>query len=47
MIDARPMAITRNLKLTEGNFPRVACYGHFKNNAVDMPWEETDMVDIV
>lgn len=42
-IDARPMAIIRKFKLTEPIFSKVSCYGHFGNNAVDMPWEKTDM----
>lgn len=42
-IDARPMAIIRKFDLTKPVFSKVACYGHFGNNAVDMAWERTDL----
>lgn len=41
--DLRPMAIIQKFGLTNPIFSRVSCYGHFGNNAVHMPWEQTDL----
>jgi len=42
-IDLRPAAITERLDLRAPIFSRVSCYGHFGSNALDMPWEQTNM----
>ncbi|MBQ7548573.1 MAG: methionine adenosyltransferase [Clostridia bacterium] len=41
--DPRPAAIIEKFHLTEPIFSRVSCYGHFGENAKDMPWEQTDL----
>ncbi len=41
--DMRPMAMIQKFGLTNPIFSRVSCYGHFGSNAVDMPWEQTDL----
>lgn len=43
MTDLRPAAIIERFDLTSPVFSRISCYGHFGNNASDMPWEQTDM----
>lgn len=43
VVDTRPMAIIRRFGLTEPVFSGVSCYGHFGSNAVEMPWEKTDL----
>lgn len=45
-VDARPMAIIKKFNLTNPVFSKVACYGHFGSNAVEMPWEQTDLAFI-
>lgn len=42
-VDMRPMAIICRFGLTNPVYSRVSCYGHFGSNAVDMPWEKTDL----
>lgn len=44
-IDMRPMAIIRRLKLNRPIYSKLACYGHFGENAKDMPWEKCDLAD--
>lgn len=41
--DMRPMAIIQKFGMTDPIFSAVSCYGHFGTNAVDMPWEQTDL----
>lgn len=41
--DMRPAAIIRKFGLTRPVYSRVSCYGHFGSNALEMPWEETDL----
>lgn len=42
-VDPRPAAIIRKFNLTAPQFSRVACYGHFGTNALELPWEQTDI----
>lgn len=42
-VDMRPMAIIEKFGMMKPIFSHVSCYGHFGNNAVDMPWEKTDL----
>lgn len=42
-IDMRPTAIIQRFKMKNPIFSRVSCYGHFGNNAMDMPWEQKDL----
>lgn len=44
-MDLRPAAIIRKFGLNNPIFSAVSCYGHFGSNAVDMPWERTDLAD--
>lgn len=43
--DPRPAAIINKFELTKPVFSKVSCYGHFGSNALDMPWEKTDIAD--
>ena len=43
--DMRPAAIIRKLKLNRPIYSKLACYGHFGENAKDMSWEKCDLVD--
>lgn len=42
-VDMRPMAIIEKFGLTNPIFSKVSCYGHFGSNALDMPWEQTNL----
>ena len=42
-VDLRPMAIIQRFHLREPMFSQLSCYGHFGTNALDMPWEQTDL----
>ena len=44
-VDMRPAAIIERFHLREPKVSKVSCYGHFGENAKDMPWEQTDMAD--
>ena len=44
-VDMRPSAIIARLGLRAPIYSRVSCYGHFGENAKDMPWEQTDLAD--
>jgi len=44
-VDMRPAAVIRDLGLNAPIFSRTACHGHFGSNAVDMPWEQTDLAE--
>ena len=43
--DLRPAAIIRRLDLKRPIYQRVAAYGHFGRDDLDLPWERMDMVD--
>ena len=45
LVDLRPAAIIEKFGLTKPIFSQVSCYGHFGNNASQMPWEQTDLAD--
>jgi S-adenosylmethionine synthetase len=45
--DMRPAAIIRDLGLRNPIFRRVAAYGHFGREDVDVPWERTDIAGIL
>lgn len=42
-VDCRPAAIIERFNLRKPIFSKVACYGHFGINAIDMPWEKLDL----
>ncbi|MDY4140442.1 MAG: methionine adenosyltransferase [Eubacteriales bacterium] len=42
-VDMRPSAIIRRFNLRFPIYSRVACYGHFGENAARMPWEQTEL----
>ena len=44
-VDMRPAAIIKRFDLRPPNFSKVSCYGHFGENAKDMPWEKTDLAE--
>ncbi|MBS5111541.1 MAG: methionine adenosyltransferase [Coprobacillus cateniformis] len=44
LVDLRPAAIIKRFQLNQPIYSKVACYGHFGNNASAMPWEQTDLV---
>ena len=44
-VDMRPAAIIKRFDLRAPNFSKVSCYGHFGENAKDMPWEKTDLAE--
>lgn len=44
-VDLRPAAIIKKFELTRPVYASVSCYGHFGNNAVAMPWEQTDLAE--
>ena len=44
-VDMRPSAIIARFGLRAPIYSRVSCYGHFGENAKDMPWEQTDLAD--
>lgn len=45
--DMRPAAIIRDLDLRKPQFRKVAAYGHFGRNDLDVAWEKTDKADIL
>jgi len=45
--DLRPGAIIRDLDLRRPIYRRVACYGHFGREDLDLPWERTDKAQIL
>ena len=45
--DLRPAAIIRNLNLRRPIYQQTAAYGHFGREDVNLPWEQTDKVDIL
>ena len=42
-VDLRPAAIIERFSLRSPIYSRVACYGHFGENAKDMPWEQVNL----
>ncbi len=42
-VDMRPAVIIRRFNLRKPVYRRLACYGHFGENAKGMPWERTDI----
>mgnify|MGYP005835255523 FL=1 len=45
--DLRPGAIIRDLKLRRPLYRQVAVYGHFGRDDLDLPWEQTDKVELL
>ena len=45
--DMSPAAIIRDLDLRRPIYRQVAAYGHFGRDDVDVPWEQTDMADVL
>ena len=45
LFDLRPTAIIRRLDLRRPIYRQIAAYGHFGRPELDLPWENTDMVD--
>ena len=45
--DLRPEAIIRNFDLRRPIYRPTACYGHFGRDDLDLPWEKTDMAEIL
>ncbi len=45
--DMRPAAIIRKLDLRRPIYRQTAAYGHFGRTDIDLPWEHTDMADVL
>jgi S-adenosylmethionine synthetase len=45
--DLRPGAIIRDLDLRRPIFRKVAAYGHFGRDDLDLPWERTDKAEVL
>jgi S-adenosylmethionine synthetase len=45
--DLRPEAIIRHFDLRRPIFRQTACYGHFGREDLNLPWEKTDMAEIL
>lgn len=45
--DLRPAAIIKGLDLMRPIYRKVAAYGHFGRDDLDLPWEKTDKADIL
>lgn len=45
--DLRPAAIIQRLDLRRPIYRKVAAYGHFGRNDLDLPWERLDKVDVL
>ena len=45
VFDLRPAAIVRDLDLKKPGYARVASYGHFGRDDLDLTWEKLDKVD--
>ena len=45
--DLRPAAIITNLNLRRPIYKQTAAYGHFGRTDVDLPWEQTDKVELL
>ncbi|MEG2426416.1 MAG: methionine adenosyltransferase [Oscillospiraceae bacterium] len=44
-VDLRPAAIIDRFKLCRPLYSKLAAYGHFGDNAIDLPWEQTDLAE--
>ena len=47
IFDMRPAAIIRKLDLRRPIYRQTAAYGHFGRTDLDLPWEQTDMVNVL
>ncbi len=45
--DLRPATIINTLNLRRPIYRQTACYGHFGRTDLDLPWEKTDMAEIL
>jgi len=45
--DLRPAAIIKHFDLCRPIYKQVAAYGHLGRDDLDLPWERTDMVDVL
>jgi len=45
--DLRPEAIIRNLNLRRPIYRQTAAYGHFGREDLDVPWEKTDLAELI
>ena len=45
--DLTPQAIIKHLDLRQPMYERTAAYGHFGRTDLDVPWERTDMADML
>ena len=45
--DLRPRAIIENLDLRQPIYEKIAAYGHFGRDDLDLPWERTDKAEIL
>ncbi len=45
--DFRPSRIIRHLELRRPIYEKVACYGHFGRDDLDLPWEQLNKVDLL
>ena len=45
--DLRPAAIIKTLDLRRPIYRHVSCGGHFGENAVGLPWEWTDIAEVL
>jgi S-adenosylmethionine synthetase len=45
--DLRPAAIIQRLNLRQPIYRQTAAYGHFGRNDLDLPWERTDVADVL
>ncbi|WP_282926763.1 methionine adenosyltransferase domain-containing protein, partial [Helcococcus kunzii] len=45
--DLRPAAIIEKLHLKRPIFKQTAAYGHFGRHDIQLPWEQTDMVEVL
>lgn len=43
--DLRPAAIINKFSLNSPIYSKVSCYGHFGENAKEMPWEQADLAE--
>lgn len=47
VFDLRPAAIIRDLQLQQPIYRQTAAYGHFGRTDIELPWEQTDKVDLL
>jgi S-adenosylmethionine synthetase len=45
--DLRPAAIIKNLDLKRPIYKKIAAYGHFGREELDLPWEKTDKAELL